>query len=613
MSVESSTVSVGLRRERPLWLAARWTAIALAVAMVLAALVGQLFAGSTSRLAAGVTIAGVDVGGLPADEALARLEARAERVAREPVSFTAAGQRFEIAAAQLGVRADWAGAVESAQRDGEGFGPVRGFKRLATRFFGTEIAPSTTAYAGALAYKLDELAVAVDRDHVEAALELKGLEIVTVPGQRGLRLDSEAAGRTIVRSLASLERGVPVALPVRVDPVEVTAADLAPAAAQARTAVSAPVRLAQGETRWRLPRSRIASLLSLPKDGATRIAIAGSGAEAYFEQIRKVVERDAVDARFGLSKNNLPRVVPAKDGVILDVPATAKALLAAAVSPTGRVAELAVRPVAAERTTAEAAAMGITGVVGTYATTYGGIANRLHNVALVAKLIDDHLIAPGATFSFNGTTGERNAAKGFLAAPVIINGELQTGLGGGVCQVSTTTFNAAYEAGLQIDERWNHALYISHYPLARDATVNYPDQDLKFTNDTGKWLWLRTFVGSGSLTVTLYGTPQNRKVESTSAPLSYAAAPRVTKIKDPTLPKGKTVVESTGTPARYTSAHRLVYDAGGKLLHDDTWRSSYVSEPKIVRVGTKKPLTAEEKLAAALLAGAAAAASTTQP
>lgn len=596
---------------RPIRVAARWTLAGLAGVVVLVALVGQVFAGSTSRLAAGVTIAGADVGGLPVDEALARLEARAAALEREPVAFTAAGQRFELDAATLGVRADWAGAVESAQRDGEGFGPVRGFKRLATRFFGSEVTPAVTAYAGALDYKVAEIAAAIDRDHVEARLERRGLDIAVVPGQSGRRLDAEAAGRTIVRSLASLDRVGAVALPVGVDPVEVTAADLAPAAAQARIAVSAPVRLASGETRWKLPRWRIASLLSLPKDGATRIAIAGPGAETYFEQLRKTVERDPVDAGFALGANNRPRVVPAKEGIILDVPATAKALLVAATSPTERIAQLAVRPVAAQRTTAEAAAMGITGVVGTYSTTYGGIANRLHNVALVAKLIDDHLIPPGDTFSFNGTTGERNAAKGFLAAPVIINGELQTGLGGGVCQVSTTTFNAAYEAGLQIDERWNHALYISHYPLARDATVNYPDQDLKFTNDTGKWLWLRTFVGPGSLTVTLYGTPQNRKVESTSSPLTYAGAPKVRKIKDPTLPKGTKVVESTGTPARYTSAHRLVYDADGKLLHDDTWRSSYVSEPKVVRVGTKKPQADEEKLGSPL--ASVGAGPTTQP
>ena len=204
------------------------------------------------------------------------------------------------------------------------------------------------------------------------------------------------------------------------------------------------------------------------------------------------------------------------------MPATAKALLAAVTSPTARTAQLPSAP-RRERTAADAQAMGITGVVGSYHTTYGGIPSRLHNVALVAQLIDGALIAPGETFSFNGTTGERTAEKGFQEAPVIINGELQTGLGGGICQVSTTVFNAAYEAGLQIDERTNHALYISHYPLGRDATVNYPDLDLKFTNDTDNWLLLRTFVGSGSLTVNLYGTPQNRRVETTEQPLSVVA------------------------------------------------------------------------------------------
>src|SRR5205085_9037221 len=133
---------------------------------------------------------------------------------------------------------------------------------------------------------------------------------------------------------------------------------------------------------------------------------------------------------------------------------------------------------------------------------------------LVAHLVDRHLIAPGKEFSFNRTTGERSAAKGFLEAPVIVNGELQTGLGGGVCQVSTTVFNAAYEAGLSITSRTNHALYISHYPLGRDATVDYPSTDLKFVNDTPHWLLLRTFVGYSSLVVSLYGTPQHRRVVS---------------------------------------------------------------------------------------------------
>ena len=175
---------------------------------------------------------------------------------------------------------------------------------------------------------------------------------------------------------------------------------------------------------------------------------------------------------------------------------------------------------------------------------------------LVAHLVDAKLIAPGEEFSFNKTTGARTAAKGFLEAPVIINGEVTTGLGGGVCQVSTTVFNAAYEAGLKITERTNHALYISHYPQGRDATVDYPDVDLRFVNDTGHWLFLKTFVGTDALTVTLYGTPTGRKVESTTTPLVVHGKAPVKKTIDKSLKPGEKIVDDPGEPAMTTSVTR---------------------------------------------------------
>jgi vancomycin resistance protein YoaR len=156
-----------------------------------------------------------------------------------------------------------------------------------------------------------------------------------------------------------------------------------------------------------------------------------------------------------------------------------------------------------------------------------------------------------------------------------------------VCQVSTTTFNAAYEAGLSITDRTNHALYISHYPLGRDATVNYPDTDLKFENDTGHWLWLRTFVGSSSLTVALYGTPQNRKVESDVAPLEVTGSIPVKRVADPTMTSGTEVVEEAGAPPRSTHVRRQVLNANGDLMYDHTWYSTYVAEPEVIRYGTK--------------------------
>ena len=154
--------------------------VALALLAVLTALVGLAFAGSTSRIADGVAIAGVDVGGLTQREAQRLLETRFERVARIPVVFTAGGREYPIKATTLGVEADWATAIESAAREGEGFGPVRGFRRLQARFFGAEIAPPVQVYEAALEFKLAGLSRSIDQRHVEARLVRRGLQVEVV-------------------------------------------------------------------------------------------------------------------------------------------------------------------------------------------------------------------------------------------------------------------------------------------------------------------------------------------------------------------------------------------------------------------------------------------------
>jgi vancomycin resistance protein YoaR len=392
----------------------------------------------------------------------------------------------------------------------------------------------------------------------------------------------------IVRSLASFSR-TPVGLPVRVDAPTVTARSLAPVQQAAARVIAAPLRVVAGGTRIRIPRWRLATILQLPAEGRTSLAFAGPAADRYFARLEGNLDTAPRDAGFSVLADGKVRVVPGVPGLSLDVPRSAARMLAAAKRTNGRLASLVLVPRQPARSTAAAQAMGITGTVASYETIYGGEANRIHNVQLVAHLVDGKLIAPGATFSFNGATGERSAAKGFLEAPVIINGEVGTGLGGGVCQVSTTVFNAAYEAGLPITARTNHALYISHYPLGRDATVNYPDVDLKFVNDTPHWLLLRTFVGPSSLTVGLYGTPVHRRIESTTAPLRFVASPPVKKTVDPTLDPGTVEVDDTGVPAQATSVERKVYSPAGKLLSDETWSSYYRAEPKLIRVGPKKP------------------------
>jgi vancomycin resistance protein YoaR len=586
------------RRRRPRTRAQRrvvWqrTVILVALAALAAIALGLAFAGSPSRLADGVRIAGVDVGGKSPREAQRILAARADALAAVPVTFRVGAHTWQLEPRRLGIRVDWDAAVDSVRRQGEGFGPLRGFKRLDMRFFGADVAPPTQVYDGALRYWLDRIERTVDTPHREASIVLHGLTPAIVPSRVGHMLDRRAAAATIVRALASLNRE-PVGLPVRIDRAKVTAGDLTVPVAQVRTALSAPVHLTLGGTRWNLRPARTARLLQLPAEGRSDLRIGGSGASEWFTALSRRVDQDPVDANWAVSSAGKVSVVPDRPGYLLDVPRSAKAVLRAALvtDPALRSAQLVVERAEAERSTAEARSMEIKGLVASYQTFYGGEANRIHNVQLVSHLVDGHVIAPGAVFSFNEATGARTAEKGFKEAPVIINGELKTGLGGGVCQVSTTVFNAAYEAGLPILARTNHALYISHYPQGRDATVNYPDVDLKFVNDTGHWLLLRTWVGSSSLTVALYGTPVHRRVVSEARPLVVAGKTPTKKVRDPSLEAGEQVVEETGEPPRTTSVHRLVYDANGKLLHDSVFFSSYRGEPTVIRVGTKpKPKT----------------------
>jgi vancomycin resistance protein YoaR len=553
----------------------------------IAVLLGLAFAGSPTTIAKGVSIDGIDVGGMKTKDAKALLDRRSAQLADKPLVFTAGGRRFPIRARELGVEPDWARAVELARREGDGFGPLRGFKRLGVEVFGEDVSPPTQVLSGALEYKLGLIARAVDRPPRDAALVRRGGRIVAVPAQPGVQLDRDASARTIVRELAALDRTEgAIGLTLHRRAPRVTTADLARASRQARVATSAPVHLALGSTRWLLTPHRIAALLELPSGGRTALRIGGPAADAWLAKLGRRVGKPARNATFAVNGPHV-RIVAAKPGIRLDALGTARAVLAAALRPVRRVAVLPVATALPKRTTDEAQTMGVTGLVSAYTTDYGGIPNRIHNVQLVAHLIDGALVAPGATFSFNETTGARTAAKGFLEAPVIVNGELTTGLGGGVCQVSTTVFNAAFEGGLKITARTNHALYISHYPQGRDATVDYPDVDLKFVNDTPHWLLLRTFVGSSSLTVGLYGTPQHRRVESSTTPLVTTGVIPVDKTIDPSLKPGEKVVDDPGAPPLSTSVTRDVYTAAGKLLYHDVWYSSYRSSPKLVRIGPK--------------------------
>jgi vancomycin resistance protein YoaR len=583
----TSSLRIRRRRSRLLGLAARrGVAATVGFAVLAVAVLWVAFAGSASRIAEGVSIAGVDVSGMTPSQARVELERRAAVVAATPVVFAAGDRTWQLTPRQFGVTVDWAAAVEAARREGDGFGPLRGYRRLQTRVFGADIAPPVRVYDAALRYHVQRLAAGVAQQPREAAIELRGLRPLLVPARTGHELDRPAAEATIVRSLAGFGR-TPVGLPVRVDPPTVTTAELRPVVAKVRLALSAPVRLSLGETRWRLPRWRIAQLLALPSHGTATLAIGGPAAEDWLRGLAARVDRPPADARFTGNADRSVSVIPAKPGLELDAAATATALLEAATSRTNRLAAAVVVESQPDFTTAEAEALGVSRVLASYSTFYAGSADRITNLRLAVQLLDGARIAPGATFSFNDRVGERTLERGFRPAPVIVGDKYEEDVGGGVSQVATTVFNAAWEAGLPISERNPHALYIARYQLGRDATVNYPNLDLKFVNDTGGWIVLGAGAGGNGIYVSLYGSDTGRRVESIPGLLRVTGQPKTETEKDPTAFVGETEVLFDGEPSRAVSVQRIVYDRDGSVLRRETWSTSYRSEAKQVRVGTK--------------------------
>ena len=339
----------------------------LAAFVVTLLAIGFALAGSTDRMAAGVTIAGVNVGGLSADQAEQKLVAKARSVSYVPVPFEAGGRRWPIAPAQLALRADWAAAVQRALDQGGGSVPLRGLQRVRLRLFGADLVPGASYEAKTLGQRLDSIARAVNVQGREAAIVLKNGQPLVVPGEAGRKLDRAVATRTIVAALVSFERKQ-VDLPVVVDRPKVTRDALRPVAAQVRMALSGPVGFVHKGVHWSVSPAQIATFLQLPQEGSRELGIGGPAAKRYFAALAKAVGRPPREVDFAVSDSGRARLIPSRDGRKLDVEATQTAFLAAALRATNRGAGLVVVPAHPQISTERAKSLGIIGMVGSYTT-----------------------------------------------------------------------------------------------------------------------------------------------------------------------------------------------------------------------------------------------------
>jgi len=230
----------------------------------------------------------------------------------------------------------------------------------------------------------------------------------------------------------------------------------------------------------------------------------------------------------------------------------------------------------------------ITGLLAGYTTNFNPFqTERTENVRLAANALDGAVIAPDETFSFNKRLGERTEGKGYQDAYIIVNDQFEEGLGGGICQDSSTLYNTALLADLPITQRTNHDLAISYVPLGQDATVDWPDLDLKFRNDSGAYILIRTIMGNDSLTVNFYGQPQpDRQVLIANS--STPVPPPEQKITDTSLSIGQQLVKQEGVQGYKVTSTRSIL-LNGKVVKTEALGSSYyVPTPKIIVYGPTK-------------------------
>ena len=326
-------------------------------------------------------------------------------------------------------------------------------------------------------------------------------------------------------------------------------------------------------------------------NAAIPAVVKGAGAAVKSDNVTvkfaKADDGNIVVRTFG--PGNIPEVTPAIDQLDEALYGEGGVAWSASLSDQPVRIEITESDAPAALTLDQAIDLGIVTVIGEYTTefsNYEGTENRNHNIKLVADILDNGIVeANGGQWRFNDRSGDTNEEAGFWAAGSIIEGEYVDSIGGGICQVATTIFNAAYEAGLPIDMRFPHQLYIASYPPGRDASVSYPDLDLWWTNDLASDVLLDLSYTDTSVTARIYSVYTGYTVESTTSEWQVGALYGVKFEEDPDLANGESYVKTTGEDGSSITVTRIVRNEAGEVISDQDFESSYDPKDEVVVIG----------------------------
>ncbi|HKG57689.1 MAG TPA: VanW family protein [Candidatus Limnocylindrales bacterium] len=558
------------------------------------------------RILPGVRVGAVDLSGLSAAAARDRLNAAYANLATGELVLTGPSGPTSISYADLGRHVDAAALVASAAAIGHAGGPIeRAIGNARTALRGVSIEPQVAFDKAALAARVRDVTSNVEVAPVDATVTLTKAGFTVAPGAVGRTTDPDAIYAAAANALSSLHAParVEVAIPVAVAEPRLTTEE-AEAAKGAADRIATNLNLTAGSDHWTLTAAQIRSWLRITPtvDGAYVPIVDIARVRAAVTAIAAKALTKPVNAAFLVGKGSkIVGVTAGHNGRKLDVAATTSlvvdTLRRRSDVPTASLAA-AVTITKPNLTTEEAEkAAPLMKRIATW-TTWFPISERNHfgaNIWLPATFINGTVVGPGETFDFWRTVGPVTSSRGFGKGGAILNGKTdpQGAIGGGICSNSTTLFNAALRAGMDMRARRNHFYYIDRYPIGLDATVFISNggsvQTMSWRNDTPYPVLIRginTRSGSrGFVRYDIYSVPVGRRVV-----VSDPIVKNVTHASDSiqyttTMPKGTSKRIESPVDGKDVWRTVSVYQ-DGKLIRQHTYYSHYSRVTGVVLVGT---------------------------
>ncbi|MFM9105573.1 MAG: VanW family protein [Chloroflexota bacterium] len=615
------------RFERVRLLAGR-AAFALTVAL-LAAVAGLAYlrASHEGRFYPAVVVADVPVGGMTREEAAAAVAARAASFGGSMASFSHEGQVWTAPLAEIGVTADVEAGLREAWQAGRENSALDRLRTAAGLLRGDRVVALPLAVDRA---RLDRWFDQIDADlggtPSNASLAISGADVTVLPERDGYLVDRDVAAAELVGDLARME-SVSEALPVSHVVPPVKAADLEGAKAGLALSLATPVQVRVGEGLWTLPPAELSRFVvqkidpGLQGPQAFRLELDKPALTAWLDAaLRPSIDRPVKDAKVGWNGERLVSVEESEDGLTLD-----SAGLAAAVEQSFLGARGVVdAPVLVDKPEVDSrnlAALGITTLLATGTSNYDGSGpERRTNVERGTYLLDGTLVPPRSEFSFNQAVGYIDEEAGFVEAQVIDGERIGKDVGGGICQVSTTVFRAAYYAGMPITEWWPHRFRIAFYEFdgwapGLDASILQPSEDpstwddFRFYNPTDSWLLVEAFSNGATVTVNLYGPDTGYQVQDEGPYFGEKTEELAdAEVVDWELDAGTIKEMQAAAQGQEVAHYRRVFDANGTVLWEEPFYTKFYPRGTIWKVSPDmkgkspadpdreiEPLTEEER------------------